>query len=224
MNNIITLIVKDFYEYKNNFIKTIINVFITISAPIIMFKSFDLSSGILTDTLLLIEIMLIIFILISYCETTMFQSHRNRRDGIYEKYYINVNIKNSQIVLSKFIGNLFISYSFFLIIMLINNSLNLVGVVGYDIVATSRILLLLIPTCWIGTCLALLSTLVITDEKNAGFYGVTLFLIYIGFYKVIEILNVSNMWVEIMYLVIICFVLFVSVMYVLNNNKLIKRD
>ena len=89
-------------------------------------------------------------------------------------------------------------------------------------ISLSLILQLILVT-GIATAIVFISSLLINDEKNAAIYTFSLLIIYVGYYKVIEILNISGLLSEVFGLILLLTVLSLVVMFLLKQNRFIKR-
>lgn len=217
------LILKDFYEYKNNFLKFSGTLLAIITIPVLMFNFFGASQVILSNTGKLTEITMIMFTTLILGETTVFQIHRNIRDGVFEKYFINSNIMKYQIFLSKFISNLVVVlFSYFLLFGL-NELISLIVENSIQINITLSLFLQLILATGIATAIGFISSLLVNDEKNAAVYTFSLLIIYIGYYKVLEILKVTSFLSEIFGLVMLFILLIIVVLFLLRQNRFIRR-
>ena len=223
MNTVKTLILKDFFEYKNDYRKLIFTLFMYVGLPVIVFNYSGISSMLLGDTNLLVEIFIVIATTFVYCETTLAQIRRSIRDGIFEKYYISTQIKKYEILVSKYVLNLLISFLMLLIIFISNNLLGLILKNGINFMITPRIIVTIIFSCWIGTCLAFINSLLVTDERNMFSYVISVVIIYLGLHKLFEIFDVNNIFVEIAIQAILSTILIKIVLYLLNKNRFIKR-
>lgn len=222
MKIIESLILKDVFEYRNNFIKVIGTFLIAFAFPIIVFN-FSANTSLFSNISTLVDVILILSSSLIYCETTLFQIHRNIRDGVYEKLFINRHIEKYQIFLSKFISNLFISFVIFGLVCITNEFLGIIVQDQIKIVLSFRLIMMLILSCGISTALAFMNSLVINDEKNAITYGGSLVLVYIGYYKILEILKITNVVIEIVGLAFILVLSILFVSYLLKQRKFISR-
>lgn len=224
MNIIKTLLLKDIYEYKNNFKKCLLYIAVGILMPVILFRIMDAnSSTLLQDTSFMFQITIVIYGMLMYCETTLFQTHRGMREGVYEKYFINKNIKKYQIVLSKYILNLLITYIVYFSTIGLNSILNVVMDTLVIVNYSSSMIVTILFSCGIGTCLAFMNALIIQDEKNAASYGVSVFLVYLGYYKLLEVMGVDRTQYDYIYQCILFLLLLWIVSWLMNKNKFMKR-
>lgn len=220
MNNIMTLLKKDIYEMKNNYPKNVINY----GAPfilIIMINATGLNENIFSDSQFMFDIILIVFIATVLIESTLFQTSRYIKCGVFEKYFLNKKMKVSQIYLSKYIFNLvlvciIILLSFF------------VGFISDIFIGTSTVLpthLLLIKTLIftnILTSFAFVASLSIKSENNLMGYMISITGVFIVFYKVVEILSLS--WIMQLLLLILIMMLMNMIVFKLTKySKLISK-
>jgi len=89
-------------------------------------------------------------------------------------------------------------------------------------ISLSLILQLILVT-GIATAIGFISSLLVNDEKNAAIYTFSLFIIYVGYYKVLEIINISGYLSEIFGLIVLLSVLSLFVMFLLKENRFIRR-
>jgi len=217
------LIMKDYYEYKNNFLKFGGPAIFVICLPVYMFNFMGVSTLLFTDLNKFTELIAILYTTILLGETTMYQIRRNIRDGIYEKYFINKNIKKYQIYLSKLFTNLVIVLISFVTMYFLNVSVGHFVKDSIQFSISFDLIIQLIITCSIGTSLAFISSLVIADEKNAVAYMSLLIVVYLGYYKILEILSIKNYAIEIFGLVLIACLLVLFVLVLLQKNRFIRR-
>jgi hypothetical protein len=217
------LILKDFYEYKNNFLKFFGSLLGLITIPVVMFNFYGVSQIFLSDITKFTEVACIMFTTLILCETTVFQIHRNIRDGIFEKYFINMNIKKYQLLLSKYLSNLIVVFISFLLFFGLNSIMGMSVLNAIRIEISLSLILQLILVTGLATTIGFISSLLINDEKNAAIYTFSLFIIYVGFYKVLEILNLSGFLIEILGLTILLAILSLVVLFLLKKNRFIRR-
>lgn len=86
------LILKDFYEYRNNPVKVGSTFLLMTIIPILLFNFFGLSEFYLKDMRKFEELIVIIYIALIYTETTLFQTRREINCGIFEKFFIHSQI------------------------------------------------------------------------------------------------------------------------------------
>lgn len=217
------LMLKDFYEYKNNFLKFFGSILGLITIPVVMFNLYGVSQIFLSDITKFTEVAIIMFTTLILCETTVFQIHRNIRDGVFEKYYINMNIKKYQIFISKYLSNLIVVLISFISFFWLNSIMSLFVTNPIQIEISLSLILKLILVTGIATAIGFISSLLINDEKNAAIYTFSLLIIYVGFYKVLEILNIAGYFSEIFGLIILFTLLSVVVLFLLKQNRFIRR-
>jgi len=217
------LILKDFYEYKNNFQKFFGSLLGLITIPVVMFNLYGVSQIFLSDISKFTEVACILFTTLILCETTVFQIHRNIRDGVFEKYFINMNIKKYQILLSKYLSNLIVVFISFILFFGLNSIMSMFVANPIQIEISLSLILQLILVTGIATAIGFISSLLINDEKNAAVYTFALFIVYVGFYKVLEILHITGYFSEIFGLVILFTLLSLVVLFLLKQNRFIRR-
>lgn len=223
MSNILTLMIKDFFEFKNNFLRFFASFIFMIFLPILMFNYMGLTAYILDDIQILTDIVFMGFIILFYVETTLFQVYRDMNDGIFEKHFINTHLKKYEIVISKFLTNLIISIFGIILMLLINKVIANFITTQFNISLNLRILISFPLLCGIGSTLAFLNSLILSDEKNATVYGISFLGIYFGYYKLLELLKINSSIIEYFGLLSILIILIGLVAFLLNNNRFIKR-
>ena len=217
------LILKDFYEYKNNFLKFFGSLLGLITIPVVMFNLYGVSQIFLSDITKFTEVACIMFTTLILCETTVFQIHRNIRDGVFEKYFINMNIKKYQILLSKYLSNLIVVLISFILFVGLNSLMSLFVENTIQFQISLSLIPQLILVTGIATAIGFISSLLVNDEKNAAIYTISLFITYVGFYKVLEILNLTSSLSEFLGLAILLTILSLVVMFLLKQNRFIRR-
>ncbi len=136
-----------------------------LAVPLMCFNYMGVSSAYFIDRDLFVELLAIIFSLLVYCETTLFQVHRDVRDGVYEKYYINNNVKEYEILISKCILNFILTFVVIIILYILNSILGIFSQNHFHFYITNHMIISLSFSSVIGTCLAFINSLIITDEK-----------------------------------------------------------
>ena len=217
------LILKDFYEYKNNFLKFFGSLLGLILIPVVMFNLYGVSPIFLNDISKFTEVVSIMFTTLILCETTVFQIHRNIRDGVFEKYFINMNIKKYQIYISKYLSNLIVVLISFILFVGLNSIMSLFVENNIQFQISLSLIPQLILVTGIATTIGFISSLLVNDEKNAAIYTFSLFIIHVGLYKVLEILNLTGFLSEILGLIVLLSVLSLFVMFLLKENRFIRR-
>lgn len=217
------LILKDFYEYKNNFLKFFGSLLGLILIPVVMFNLYGVSQIFLNDISKFTEVVSIMFTTLILCETTVFQIHRNIRDGVFEKYFINMNIKKYQIFLSKYLSNLIVVLISFILFVGLNSIMSLFVENNIQFQISLSLIPQLILVTGIATAIGFISSLLVNDEKNAAIYTFSLFIIYVGYYKVLEILSISGYLSEIFGLIVLLVILSLIVLFLLKQNKFIRK-
>ena len=217
------LLLKDFYEYKNNFLKFFGTLLALIIIPVIIFNFYGVSQVILSNISKLTEVISIMFTTLILCETTVFQIHRNIRDGVFEKYFINMNIKKYQILLSKYFSNLIVVLISFGLFIGMNSIMSYFVLNVIHIEVSLNILLQLVLATGIATSIGFISSLLVNDEKNAAIYTFSLFIVYVGFYKILEVLNITSYISEIFGLIILLALLSSFVLFLLKQNRFIRK-
>lgn len=217
------LLLKDFYEYKNNFLKFFGTLLALIIIPVIIFNFYGVSQVILSNISKLTEVISIMFTTLILCETTVFQIHRNIRDGVFEKYFINMNIKKYQILLSKYFSNLIVVLISFGLFIGMNSIMSFFVLNVIHIEVSLNILLQLVLATGIATSIGFISSLLVNDEKNAAIYTFSLFIVYVGFYKILEVLNITSYISEIFGLIILLALLSSFVLFLLKQNRFIRK-
>lgn len=217
------LILKDFYEYKNNFLKFFGSLLGLITIPVVMFNLYGVSQIFLSDITKFTEVACIMFTTLILCETTVFQIHRNIRDGVFEKYFINMNIKKYQILLSKYLSNLIVVLISFILFVGLNSLMSLFVENTIQFQISLSLIPQLILVTGIATAIGFISSLLVNDEKNAAIYTFSLFITYVGYYKVLEFLNISGYLSEIFGLIVLQAFLNLIVLFLLKQNKYIRR-
>jgi len=217
------LILKDFYEYKNNFLKFFGSLLGLILIPVVMFNLYGVSQIFLNDISKFTEVVSIMFTTLILCETTVFQIHRNIRDGVFEKYFINMNIKKYQIYISKYLSNLIVVLISFILFVGLNSIMSLFVENNIQFQISLSLIPQLILVTGIATTIGFISSLLVNDEKNAAIYTFSLFIIHVGLYKVLEILNLTGFLSEILGLIVLLSVLSLFVMFLLKENRFIRR-
>lgn len=217
------LLLKDIYEYKNNFLKFFGTLFALIILPVVVFNFYGVSQVILSNIVKLTEIISIIFTTLILSETTVFQIHRNIRDGVFEKYSINMNIKKYQIFLSKYLGNLIVVLISFGLFIGLNSTMSLFGINAIYIRISLSLFMQLILATGIATTIGFISSLLVKDEKNSAVYTISLCIVYVGYYKVLENLEITSYPSEIFGLSILFLLLSVVVLFLLKQNRFIRR-
>lgn len=217
------LLLKDFYEYKNNFLKFFGTLLALIIIPVIIFNFYGVSQVILSNISKLTEVISIMFTTLILCETTVFQIHRNIRDGVFEKYFINMNIKKYQILLSKYFSNLIVVLISFGLFIGMNSIMSYFVLNVIHIEVSLNILLQLVLATGIATSIGFISSLLVNDEKNAAIYTFSIFIVYVGFYKILEVLNITSYISEIFGLIILLALLSSFVLFLLKQNRFIRK-
>lgn len=224
MNNVKALIEKDFYEYRNNFKKSFITIVIVIAGPIVLLNFMGVASYILKDTKVLVNVVVILFTSLSFTETTLFQVHRDVKNGVYEKYFINLSLKKYQIVVSKLLTNIIIVISLMIIIWGINYVFGKFALNHIPFTLDIKIIITLLMTCGIGTGLGFINSLIITDEKNATTFGISMMACYFGYFKVLELLKISDFIFQTIGLFVISIIFIYIIVNLLRKNKFITRE
>ena len=217
------LIMKDYYEYKNNFLKSFGPIIFVICLPVVMLNFFGVSTQYFADIDKFVELIIILYTTMTLSEPTVYQIRRNIRDGVYEKYFINKNIKKYQIYASKLLTNLVIALVSFIVMYFLNVTVGLFAKDGIQFSISFDLIIQLVITCSIGTSLAFISSLAVADEKNAVAYISLLFIVYLGYYKILEMLSITNFAIELLGLVLIACLLVLFVLFLLQKNRFIRR-
>ena len=217
------LVFKDFYEYRNNYIKFITTILFMTSIPIVMFNFFGVSEFYFSDTEKFIEIIIIVYLALVFTETTLFQTRRYIRDGVFEKFFINDQLRKQYILFSKFFTNLFVTFLSLIILLICNSLISYFAENVIQISFNINLLYQLIFGCAIGTDLAFISSLLINDEKNIAVYLILLISLYFSYYKILEIMNIMNTIYEFLGLGLITLLLSMLVLYLLSQNKFIRK-
>lgn len=224
LKNIKTLLLKDFYEYKNNYWKIMYVLIIAIIFPNFMFSVMGNKEMILADQFVMVEVIILVFVSILYVETTLFQVHRDVKFGIYERFFINTYLKKSQIVISKFISNLIMTFIALILLFIVNQILltliDIKTISMFNILFISKVCF----ACAIGTTIGFAFSLLIHDEKNASLYGIVCFSIYFLVYKIFEIMGMNSESIELIVLFIISVALLGCVAILFKKNKFICRN
>ena len=223
MNTIKTLVLKDIYEYKNDYRKLIFSFFMYIGLPVIAFSYSKITLMNLGDVNFLIEIFIIIATTFIYIETTLAPIRRSIRNGVFEKYYISSHVKTIEIFASKYILNLLVSFTMLIIIFVSNFLLGEIIGNGISISITPRIIIIIIFSCCIGTCLAFINSLLFADERSSLSYVISIAITYLCIYKLIDLFNLSSIFIVLVIQLIISLILVKVVLTLLNNNRFIKR-
>lgn len=218
-----TLIKKDFYEYKNNLRKTIGTIFFSILIPIALFNYMGVSSAYFVNLDLFIELIVILFSMIVYCETTLFQVYRDVRDGVYEKYFINHQIRKVDILISKCILNFILTLFIIALMYFSNQVVQHFAIQHFQFSLNTHLFIIAFFASLIGTCLAFIASLMIKDEKNATIYGISIFALFLGYYKILEVMEITSFLLEVLGLLLISVVMIFIVVYLLNKNRFISQ-
>ena len=217
------LILKDFYEYRNNPVKVGSTFLLMTIIPILLFNFFGLSEFYLKDMRKFEELIVIIYIALIYTETTLFQTRREINCGIFEKFFIHSQIKRIDILISKYLTNLIISILALIFILFSNAIISIfIEEAIYFSIRVSFIFQLILG-CGIGTCLAFVCSIVIHDEKNIAIYLFVLVSFYFGYYKLLEFLKIPNGIIEYIGLGCITYLLCFCVLVLFRQNQFIRK-
>lgn len=219
-----TLILKDFFEFKNNRKKLLMTFGLMILLPIAVFNFTDVTKGILVSIPIFIEFIIILYTGFILSETTLFSIYRNIKEGVFEKYFINRDMKKIDIYVSKYVVNLMVVFIALTLMILINIILNQTLTEGTYIPINFLLVLKIIITTSIATSIGFICSLVIKDETNAIVYTAALMGTYLGYYKLLELLCITNNVVILLGLVAISIVLIVIVVKLLNENRFIRKS
>lgn len=194
MKNVSVLIKKDLYESKNNIRKILINY----CSPLIMILAINISgfNHVYFDHIqFLYDIVLILVIALQLTESTLFQTSRYIKYGIFEKYYLNKKLKPIEIYCAKYSFNLFIVVFMLLLSFLMGWIFMQVTGVGF-MFPTKLLLVKVLVFTNICTSISFVAALIIKSESNITAYGLILFIVFIGFYKGMDLLRLySDGWV-----------------------------
>ncbi|MFV0381086.1 MAG: hypothetical protein ACK5KR_02475 [Breznakia sp.] len=224
MNIIKNLMLKDFYEYKNNFIKVFGTVVLIVCIPIFLFNFGGISTAIFRDTDMFSTIIVIFFITLILGETALFPMSRDIKSGMFEKYFINIYIKPRYIYMSKFNVNIIIIGIAFVLMMVLNFIVSRYATSNFRFSVNLIMIYQLVIACSIGTSASFICSLVNRDDNNAMAYAGFLLLIYMGYYKLLDVLRISNKIIENLGITIIAFLLLMIVLHLLRNNKFIRKS
>jgi|GEM_PF-3014109 len=223
MKTIKALVSKDLYEYYNRFSKSAGTMLFLMAIPVVLIYFVGISISLVGDSELYKEIIIIIYILILYCETTLFQVYKDVKEGVYERLFINRYVKSWEIFASKFLSNLVYTTLAFVVLVLLNGVASTFIKIDSPLIITSRLVLSIPGACLIGTGVAFINSLIISNEKNSFTYGISVCGIYLGFFNIMDWLLITNYFIQQLLLVIVGIAIAALVVLLLSNNKFIRR-
>jgi hypothetical protein len=222
MNNILTLFKKDWYELSNHWKK--IAGLIALDAVLMIL---GLTTGFRQLSFLdSSRFAMLFFVLIScftYGETTVYQVLHDVRNGVYEKYFINKELKNLEIVFAKIMINCCLSlFQAVLLFVIVSSAKYCAFEITSFILSISDIFLVICIS--IGcTCLGFLSTLLTRSEENGVIYSINVMIfVFVLYAAMSSLLHLDELKIIFVYL-LLDFVLIFATVHVMKSSRFIKN-
>lgn len=157
-------------------------------------------------------------------ESTLLQTINYIRNGIYELYFINKNIKKYQIVISKWIFNtvitfisVLISYVIYLLISHLFKVRCFWILNGYDIIAICVVSLMAVS-------IGLIASTLIKDEKNIYLCIALDVAVFLIIFKTFELLNFYSDSILLLVISIVSLIAVWIASHMFKRNRFINRD
>lgn len=219
-NNIKTLVFRDFLEFKNN-PKKFMFIFISMLFPVLSLFSRD---ALLSNKQCLATLMFIVGPIYICYETTLSQTVKYIKTGIYEQYFLNSGIKKYQIVLSKFAFNLLLSliscFCSFVLILLLRK----MGFSQPQFKFEFMIIIYVILSCYISSAIGIISATLMRSEKSFFLYVLLLILLFFAIFAVFNSIGRISILALVLYMVIVCFISTLIVASMYKSGRFINRD
>lgn len=219
MSNINTLIKRDFLEFRNE-PKKFIGIIIAFFFPALSLISKD---SVITNKQLLVTLMFIVIPIYICYITTLSQTVMYIKNGIYEQYFLNSNIKKYQIVVSKFVVNLILSMascciSFMLIFLFFRFGLAK-GMFDMDYM----IFVYSTLSCYIASAIGIIAATIMKSEKSFSLYVLLLIMCFLPMFIVFNKMGYIPRLFLVVYMFVGCLIATFIVTKMYESSRFINR-
>lgn len=219
-SNIMTLVIRDFMEFKNS-PKKFMYVIIASLFPVLALFSKD---SVITNKQCIATLMFIIGPIYICLETTLSQTVKYIKTGIYEQYFLNSGIKKYQIVMSKFAFNLLLSLGSCCISFTLIFLLSKLGISQSIFKIDFMIVVYVILSSYISSAIGIIAATLMRSEKSFFLYGLLLIMCFLPVFIVFDKIGHISKSFLIIYMIMgsVISTLLVAKMY--KSNRFINRD
>ena len=157
-------------------------------------------------------------------ESTLGQTSRYIKDGIYEQYFLNRNIKKYQIVLAKWVVNSILSLASCILSLIIYLLLKNLEIININFSIDIMIFIYIMIISYVSTAIGILAGTIIKSERSYYLYCLLIIAILLVIFKIFDTFDFFSNTILICYLLAVCVVSTILVNLMYTSNRFVNRD